>query len=71
MSNSNPHFSCPWDGSRDPGFLEGGKMPIFRMFLSDLFVAQMIGHSSPSIVQTYAKAIDEHRRDAIRKLSSL
>ena len=36
--------------------------------VSDLFVAQMIGHSSPSIVQTYAKAIDEHRRDAIRKL---
>jgi integrase len=39
--------------------------------VSDLFVAQMIGHSSPSIVQTYAKAIDEHRRDAIRKLESL
>jgi integrase len=36
--------------------------------VSDLFVAQMIGHSSPSIVQTYAKAIDEYRRDAIRKL---
>ena len=34
-------------------------------------VAQMIGHSSPSIVQTYAKAIDEHKRDAIRKLESL
>src|SRR5438105_15674661 len=28
-------------------------------------------HASPSIVQTYAKAIDEHRRDAIRKLESL
>jgi integrase len=39
--------------------------------VSDLFVAQMIGHSSPSIVQTYAKAIDEYRRDAIRKLESL
>jgi integrase len=39
--------------------------------VSDLFVAQMIGHSSPSIVQTYAKAIDEHKRDAIRKLESL
>jgi integrase len=39
--------------------------------VSDLFVAQMIGHSSSSIVQTYAKAIDEHRRDAIRKLESL
>jgi integrase len=39
--------------------------------ISDLFVAQMIGHSSPSIVQTYAKAIDEHRRDAIRRMESL
>jgi integrase len=39
--------------------------------VSDLFVAQMIGHSSPSIVQTYAKAIDEHKRDAMRKLESL
>jgi integrase len=39
--------------------------------ISDLFVAQMIGHSSPSIVQTYARAIDEHKRDAIRKLESL
>jgi hypothetical protein len=29
MSNSNPHFSCPWDDPRDPGFLEGGKIPIF------------------------------------------
>jgi len=39
--------------------------------VSDLFVAQMIGHSSPSIVQTYAKAIDEHKREAIRKLEAL
>jgi integrase len=39
--------------------------------VSDLFVAQMIGHSSPSIVQTYAKAVDEYRRDAIRKMESL
>jgi integrase len=37
----------------------------------DLFVAQLIGHSSTSIVQTYAKAIDEYKRDAIRKLESL
>src|SRR5215469_16777191 len=27
--------------------------------VSDLFVAQMIGHSSPSILQRYSKAIDE------------
>src|SRR4029078_9710657 len=39
--------------------------------VSDLFVAQMIGHSSPSIVQRYAKAIDEYRRDAVRKLEEM
>lgn len=37
----------------------------------DLFVAQMIGHANTGIVQTYAKAIDENRRDAIRKLEGL
>ena len=37
----------------------------------DLFVAQMIGHSSPSILQRYSKAIDEYRRDAVRKLEAL
>ena len=36
--------------------------------VSDLFVAQMIGHSSPTILQKYSKAIDEYRRDAVRKL---
>ena len=36
----------------------------------DLFVAQMIGHSTPSILQKYSKAIDEYRRDAIRKLEN-
>jgi integrase len=35
---------------------------------SDLFVAQMMGHSTTSILQTYAKVIDEYRRDAIHKL---
>ncbi|HET6177754.1 MAG TPA: site-specific integrase [Candidatus Sulfotelmatobacter sp.] len=39
--------------------------------VSDLFVAQMIGHSTPSILQIYAKAIDEHRRDAVRKLEEM
>jgi len=39
--------------------------------VSDLFVAQMIGHSTPSILQKYSKAIDEYRRDAIRKLEHL
>jgi integrase len=37
----------------------------------DLFVAQMIGHSSPGILQRYSKAIDEYRRDAIRKLEQM
>lgn len=35
---------------------------------ADLFVAQMMGHSTPSILQTYAKVIDEYRRNAIHKL---
>jgi integrase len=39
--------------------------------VSDAFVAQMIRHSSPSILQTYAKAIDEYRRDAVRKLEEM
>jgi integrase len=39
--------------------------------VSDLFVGQMIGHSSRGILQRYSKAIDEYRRDAIRKLERL
>jgi len=31
----------------------------------------MIGHSSPGILQRYPKAIDEYRRDAIRKLERM
>ena len=31
----------------------------------------MIGHSSPGILQRYSKAIDEYRRDAIRKLEQM
>ena len=33
----------------------------------DEFVAQMLGHSGTSILHTYAKAIDESRREAIKK----
>jgi len=33
-----------------------------------LTVAQMLGHSSAGIVMTYAKAMDEARREAIHKL---
>ncbi len=39
--------------------------------VSPIFVAQIMGHSSPSILQTYAKAIDEYRRSAISKLEAL
>jgi integrase len=54
--------------------LEDAKLPKFALYnlryfhasrlsaagVSDLFVAQMIGHSSPSILQIYSKAIDEY-----------
>src|ERR1700693_348344 len=36
-----------------------------------IFVAQIMGHSSPNILQTYVKAIDEFRRSAILKLENL
>jgi hypothetical protein len=39
--------------------------------VSDLFVAQMIGHGSPGILRKYSKAIDEYRRDAARKLERM
>jgi integrase len=39
--------------------------------VSPVFVAQIIGHSSTSILNTYARAVDEYRRDAIHKLESL
>jgi integrase len=39
--------------------------------VSPIFVAQMLGHSSTSILNTYAKTIDEYRRDAVRKLEEL
>jgi integrase len=39
--------------------------------VSDLFVAQMIGHATPSILHKYSRAIDEYKRDAIRKLEDL
>lgn len=39
--------------------------------MTDLFIAQMIGHSNPGILQKYSKAIDEYRRDAVRKLENM
>jgi integrase len=65
--------------------LESAGMPYFWLYnlrhsyasrlsaagVSDLFVAQMIGHNSPGILQKYSKAIDEYRRDAVRKLEAM
>lgn len=39
--------------------------------VSPLFVAQIIGHEGTAILSTYARAIDEYRRDAIHKLENL
>jgi hypothetical protein len=33
-----------------------------------VFVAQIMGHSNPGILQTYAKAVDGFRRSAIAQL---
>ena len=38
---------------------------------ADNQVAGMLGHSSPSIVSTYAKVTDEYRHAAIQKLDAL
>ena len=39
--------------------------------VSPVFVAQMMGHSGPGVLQIYARAIDEYRRFAISKLEAL
>jgi len=39
--------------------------------MAPIRLAQMMGHSTPSILQTYAKVIDEYRRSAIQKLEDL
>jgi len=35
---------------------------------SPVTLSQMLGHSSTGIIQTYAKVVDEYRRDAVKKL---
>jgi hypothetical protein len=35
---------------------------------SPVTLAQMMGHASTGIIQTYAKVVDEYRRDAVKKL---
>jgi integrase len=45
---------------------------VIQAGVSHIFVAQIMGHSSSSsILQTYAKAIDEYKRSAISKLEAL
>jgi integrase len=39
--------------------------------VTDLFVAHMLGHSSPGILQKYSKATDEYRREAVGKLEQM
>jgi len=39
--------------------------------VSPVFVAQLMGHSGPGVLQVYARAIDEYRRSAIAKLEAL
>lgn len=39
--------------------------------VSPIFVAQIIGHANTSILSTYARAVDEYRRDAIHRLEIL
>jgi len=36
----------------------------------DLFAAQLLGHAGTSILHTYAKAIDEFRREAMKKFEA-
>jgi len=42
-----------------------------RQVFLQFFVAQMMGHSGPGVLQIYARAIDEYRRSAISKLEAL
>jgi integrase len=39
--------------------------------ISPLFIAYLLGHSSTTILPTYAKLADEYRRGAIQKLNDL
>jgi len=39
--------------------------------VSPVFVAQIMGHSGPGVLQIYPRAIDEYRRSAIAKLEAL
>ena len=58
---SLPHFPIYYLRATFASRLSGLGIP-------DTFVAQMLGHSTTSVLPDYAKAIDEYRRNAIRKL---
>ena len=67
----------PWTAA-----LKHAKLEYFRIYdlranfasrlsasgVSDNLLAGVLGHSSPSIVRTYAKVVDQYRKDAIAKL---
>jgi hypothetical protein len=38
--------------------------------VSQVFVAQIIGHSNPNILHVYARAVDEFRRSAVSQLEA-
>jgi hypothetical protein len=44
--------------------------PLTEAGVSPIFVAQIMGHSNPNILKTYARAINEFRRSAILKLEA-
>jgi integrase len=68
-----------------PNTLRDAGLPIFWLYdlrytfatrltqagVSPVFIAQMMGYSSPNILQTHAIAIDEYQRSAISKLEAL
>jgi integrase len=81
-SDTSVHLQCvrkPWVTA-----LKKAKIPSFPIYnlratfasrlsaagLPDNLVAGMIGHSNASILPTYAKILDEYRRDAIQKLEA-
>ena len=59
-----PHFPIYYLRATFASRLSGVGVP-------DVFVAQMLGHSTTSILPSYARAIEEFRREAIKKLDDL
>jgi integrase len=61
---SLPHFAIYYLRATFASRLSAAGVP-------DTFLAQMMGHSTISLLPSYSRAIDEFRRDAIRKLDEL